>query len=174
MGCILHARVRLVSFVSGAVWWNTQLGERFLCVDELTLIHPTTSFYASLQQKRLYVTCSRILYVRLAGTLGGPPHARASATWMDEWVTFLFLKKVGWAGWLGLSITIGNPGLPIFRSSIYLLVCIYIHTQTNMPVCYNGGLLHGHLDHVWLEDYFNDTSCIRIHFGIRIVLCLVA
>jgi hypothetical protein len=48
MGCIPACARQPCQLVSGAVWWNTQLGERFLCVDELTLIYQTTSFYASL------------------------------------------------------------------------------------------------------------------------------
>jgi hypothetical protein len=63
MGCIPACTRQPCQLVSGAVWWNTQLSERFLCIDELTLIHPTTSFYASLRQKRLYAACSRILCV---------------------------------------------------------------------------------------------------------------
>ena len=50
----------------------------------------------------------------------------------------------------------------------------------NMPVCCNESLLHGHINHMWLEDFcFNDhvmcftldMSCVL--FGIKHVLCLV-
>jgi hypothetical protein len=126
MGCIPACARQPCQLVSGAVWWNTQLGERFLCVDELTLIHPTTSFYASLRQKHLYAAYSRILCVQLARTPGGPPHAHVSARWMAEWVTFIFLQKVGWAGWLGLSITISNPGLPIVWPYIYIYTHLWV------------------------------------------------
>jgi hypothetical protein len=48
---------------------------------------------------------------------------------MFEWVTFfIFLQKVGWAGWLGLSITICSPRLakilfcllPLGRSAAFV------------------------------------------------------
>jgi hypothetical protein len=58
-----------------------------------------------------------------------PPHVRVSTRWMAEWVTFLFLQKVGWAGWLGLSITIGSP--------VYICIYIYIYMLSwKRTMCY--------------------------------------
>jgi hypothetical protein len=45
MDICTHVCVSLCQCLSGVVRWNVQLAERFLCGNELILIHPTTNFY---------------------------------------------------------------------------------------------------------------------------------
>jgi hypothetical protein len=47
MDTSMHACVSACQPVSGAIRQNVQLAERFLCSNELILIHPTTNFYAT-------------------------------------------------------------------------------------------------------------------------------
>jgi hypothetical protein len=51
MDACMHACVSLCQRVSGAVRWNVLLAKRFLCGNELILIHPTTNFYATSRPK---------------------------------------------------------------------------------------------------------------------------
>jgi hypothetical protein len=63
----------------------------------IDLTHLTTSFYALLRQKMFVRSLLQDFMHSTRWDPGGPPHARVSARWMAEWVTFLFLQKVGWA-----------------------------------------------------------------------------
>jgi hypothetical protein len=98
MRCIPACARQPCQLVSGAVWWNTQLGERFLCVDELTLIHPTTNFYVTSRPKLFCAAWSGFLYIRLAVS-AVVPHSRARQLCWPEWVGWLGPARV-WVGWL--------------------------------------------------------------------------
>jgi hypothetical protein len=55
------------------------LVERFLCGNELVLIHPTTGFYGSSRQKCFYAVRHEILYILLARSLSPP----ACVSWLE-------------------------------------------------------------------------------------------
>jgi hypothetical protein len=83
--CVSMCQLALV-----CVRWNNQLAERFLCGNELVLIHSTIGLYASSWQKRLYAVWPGNLCVDLLCMEGS---ARVS-TWPA--------CVSSWLDWIGL------------------------------------------------------------------------
>jgi hypothetical protein len=78
MDVSMHACVSSCQPMSGAIRWNVQLTKKFLCDNELILIHLTTNFYAISRSKFFCAAWPGFLCIRLTRS------ARASAplTWM--------------------------------------------------------------------------------------------
>jgi hypothetical protein len=81
----MSARVSMCQLASARVRWNSQLAERFICGNELVLIHSTIGLYASSRQNVLYVVWPGNLCIRSAVSGGFCAHQHLEITHLDLW-----------------------------------------------------------------------------------------